>query len=193
MQLLLSPSLSHTHTVRLYDVNTLQCYVSSDARDQHRAAITSVSKCSHGCHDNSECLAFNIHVLTRVTCIWIMCSPVHVVHQWLSHDNHMTFSLTWCRDFRHHKTVTWLWLWYCRFTIHQMVDCTPLQAKMELLRYKKLRVQKKDDEGFNWTSWVCFTVHVKDVILVSLFHFRYGMEWAIAVWTVSLRHTTRSR
>ena len=52
MQLLL-PTLSYKHTVRLYDVNTLQCYVSPDARDQHRAAITSVSKCSH---DISECL-----------------------------------------------------------------------------------------------------------------------------------------
>ena len=30
------------NAVRLYDVNTLQCFVSSDARDQHWAVITSV-------------------------------------------------------------------------------------------------------------------------------------------------------
>ena len=44
---------------------------------------------------------------------------------------------------RYHHMIT-IWhsvvfclLWYCRFTIHQMVvGCTPLQAKMELLSYK---------------------------------------------------------
>ena len=40
---LLLPTLSYKHAIRLYDVNTLQCYVLPDARDQHRAAITSVS------------------------------------------------------------------------------------------------------------------------------------------------------
>ena len=40
---------THIHTVRLYDVNTLQCFVSADARDQHKASITSVST-SSGSH-----------------------------------------------------------------------------------------------------------------------------------------------
>ena len=31
--------------VRLYDINTLNCYVSSDARDQHTQGVTSVSEC----------------------------------------------------------------------------------------------------------------------------------------------------
>ena len=32
----------HLFAVRLYDVNTFQCFVSSDSRDQHGGAITSV-------------------------------------------------------------------------------------------------------------------------------------------------------
>ena len=35
-------------TVRLYDVSTLQCFVSSDARDQHLDAVTAVHYSSDG-------------------------------------------------------------------------------------------------------------------------------------------------
>ena len=35
-------------TLRLYDVNTLQCFVSSDARDQHSAAITALDYAQDG-------------------------------------------------------------------------------------------------------------------------------------------------
>ena len=35
------------NAVRLYDINTLNCYVSSDARDQHTQGVTSVSEREH--------------------------------------------------------------------------------------------------------------------------------------------------
>ena len=37
-----TPPHTHPYTVRLYDVSTFQCFVSSDARDQHVQTITSV-------------------------------------------------------------------------------------------------------------------------------------------------------
>ena len=48
----------HKLIVRLYDVNTLQCYVSPDARDQHTQSSNYISKCSRGCYYISECSIF---------------------------------------------------------------------------------------------------------------------------------------
>lgn len=52
---------SSSFLVRLYDVNTLQCFVSSDARDQHSAALTSVSALLHHLHVYSYSLLVKVN------------------------------------------------------------------------------------------------------------------------------------